>query len=444
MNTILITNAQIVNEGEITQGDVLIKNGRIETIAPSIDVIANQVIDAKGKFLAPGMIDDQVHFREPGLTHKAEIMTESRASVAGGTTSFMEMPNTNPATLDFDALQAKYDRAAEVSPANYAFYLGASNDNIEVVKQLQVGQAAGVKVFMGSSTGNMLVDQEAVLEQIFANSPALIATHCEDTPMIKANEEKWKAQYGEDIPFDQHPIIRSREACYKSSKMAVELATKHKAPLHILHITTKEEVALFTQQPLEDKLITAEACAHHMFFNSDDYAEKGAQIKCNPAIKDEEDRLAIIQGLIDGNIDVVATDHAPHTWDEKQGKYFSAPAGLPLTQFAVQALLEHVHRGIMSLPQMVEKWSHNVAKRYKMIDRGFIREGYWADLVLIDMEQPYEVKREAVVSKCGWSPFEGYTFKSTIDTTIVSGQIAYQNGEVKDIIGQKLEFGAQR
>jgi dihydroorotase len=444
MNSILIKNAQVVNEDRIFASDVWIKNGRIEQIAPQIDVLADEVIDATGLHLMPGMIDDQVHFREPGLTKKATIASEASACVAGGITSFMEMPNTKPATLDFNLLEEKYIIASATSPANYSFYLGASNDNIEVVKRLKVGQAAGVKVFMGSSTGNMLVDQEEVLSHIFEHSPALIATHCEDTPMIKANEAKWKEKYGEDIPANEHHLIRSREACYKSSSFAVELAKKHKAPLHILHITTADEIALFSDLPLDQKHITAEVCAHHLFFNADDYDEKGFLIKCNPAIKLESDRQALLQAVKDGFIDVFATDHAPHTWDEKQGTYFEAPAGLPLVQFAVQMYLEHYHREVFSLELIVRKMAHAVADRYKIKERGYIREGYWADLILVDLNQPHTALSSDVISKCGWTPVEGYQFSSTIDTTIVSGQIAYRNRMVMPVRGQKIEFGAQR
>ena len=437
----LIKHAKMVNEGEQKEVDLLLSNGRIEQIAGEISgEKADEVLDASGQYLLPGLIDDQVHFREPGLTHKADIASESRAAVAGGVTSYMEMPNCKPPTIGLETLLEKRAIAEARSSANYAFYLGGTNDNLEAVKSIDPNLICGVKVFMGSSTGNMLVDAPKILEGIFASSPTLIATHCEDTPTIKRNEALYREKYGENVPFDAHPIIRNEEACYLSSSMAVELAKKHGAHLHILHITTAKELELFEAGPIENKHITSEACVHHMYFDQGDYQKHGSNIKCNPAIKTAQDREAILRAIIDDRIDVIATDHAPHTIEEKAQSYFSAPSGLPLVQHSLQTLLEHYHNGVFSLEKIVHKTSHAVAQRFKVKERGFIREGYWGDLVLVSLDTPYAVNKGNVLSKCGWSPFEGTTFRSSVTATFVSGQLAYANGQVLPCKGQALEF----
>ncbi len=444
MSTILITNATVVNEGRTFPADLYIANGRIEQIAPQIDRHADRIIDAEGLHLLPGFIDDQVHFREPGLTHKADIASESRAALAGGTTSYMEMPNVSPPTVTLEALEAKFARAAEVSWVNYSFYLGATNDNVEQIKRLDPNAACGVKIFMGSSTCNMLVDRDEALRQIFLNSPTLIATHCEDTPMIQAREAEYREKYGEAVPFSAHPAIRCREACYKSSAHAVELAKETGANLHILHITTRDELVLFEPGPVDGKQITAEACVHHLWFCDEDYEQKGSLIKCNPAIKSTADRDAIRQAVIDGRIDVIATDHAPHTLEEKHQPYFNAPSGLPQVQRSLQALLDLYHQDIFPLPLIVEKTSHAVAKRFQIKERGFIREGYWADLVLVDLNRPDPDTREAALYKCGWSPWEGHTFQSTIMGTLVNGELKYWQGRFADFTpGKRLAFTRQ-
>lgn len=442
MTRILITNAMIVNDFEVFHADVLIREGRIDTIGGDLGSRpADRVIDAAGKLLMPGLIDDQVHFREPGLTHKGDIGSESRAAVAGGITSFMEMPNTQPTTTDLDALEEKRAIAARTSYANYAFYLGATNTNIESVKSLDPYKTCGVKVFMGASTGDMLVDDPRTLEKIFAESPILVATHCEDTPTIVANEARFREQFDNDVSMRHHADIRSREACLKSSSLAVGLAKRHGTRLHVLHLTTADEMTLFSKAPADHKSITAEVCAHHLFFNSSAYDTHGTRIKCNPAIKLETDRQALLQALRDGRLDVIATDHAPHTLEEKQHAYFQAPSGLPLVQDALPSLLEHYHRGDLTLPLIVEKTSHAVARLFNLKDRGYIREGYWADLVLVDLDKPHTVEAEKTLARCGWSPFEGYRFQSTVDLTILNGQIVYHNGQVVDPpCGLPLEF----
>ena len=442
MTSLLITNAHVVNEGQIQQLDVFVANGRIEKVGADLSSLAaDRVIDAQGKHLLPGMIDDQVHFREPGLTHKGEIATESAAAVAGGITSYFEMPNVNPLTINSAALEDKYERATRKSLANFAFYLGASNDNLEDIKSLDPKAACGIKVFMGASTGNMLVDKPEILEGIFANAPTIVVTHCEDTPMITANEEKYRQQYGEDVPMSCHPLIRSEEACYKSSSMAVSLAKQFNTRLHILHLTTEKELELLQAGDMKNKRITAEACVHHLFFSEEDYETKGALIKCNPAVKKASDRAALLQAVNNDLIDVVATDHAPHTWDEKQNPYFKAPSGLPLVQHALISMLEHYHSGVFSLEKIVQKVSHNVADLFQIHERGYIREGYWADLTLVDLNSPTVVDNQTLYSKCGWSPFAGYIFKSSIHTTIVNGEVAYENGQLnKDIRGKRLAF----
>lgn len=446
MSSLLITNADIVNEGGRFEADVLIANGRIAAIGGDLQArVADRVIDAAGRLLIPGMIDDQVHFREPGLTHKADFASESRAAVAGGITSFMEMPNSIPPTLDLARLEAKHARAAEVARANYSFYLGASNDNIDAIRAVRVGQCCGVKVFMGASTGNMLVDDKRTLAAIFADSPLLIATHCEDTPIIQANEAEYRRRYGEAVPMSAHPLIRSELACLQSSTLAVELARRHDARLHVLHISTARELELFSPGPVASKRITAEACVHHLYFDEHDYAEKGTLIKCNPAIKRPEDRAGILAAVLDDRIDVIATDHAPHTLEEKAGSYFKAPAGLPLVQDALPSLFEHVHAGRLSLETLVHKTSHAVAQCFGIEERGYLREGYWADLALVDLNQPYTREREQVLYKCGWSPFEGRRFHARIVATLVNGEVAYKDGRVNDAVrGCRLTFRGVR
>lgn len=432
MSKVYIKNATIINEGKQSSGSVLINGQFIEAINPkNVDESAcDEVIDARGKLLLPGMIDDQVHFREPGLTHKANIFTESRAAVAGGITSFMEMPNTVPNTLTQDLLQDKYDIAAASSMANYSFYFGASNDNLNEVLKTDKSNVCGIKVFMGSSTGNMLVDDTTTLEGLFKECEMLIATHCEDEATIRANMTRYKDLYGDNIPFHLHPVIRSEEACYRSSSKAVELAAKHNTRLHILHISTGKETSLFSNAPLSEKRITAEACTHHLWFNDTYYKEKGPWIKWNPAVKTEEDRKAIIEAVKKGKIDVLATDHAPHTVMEKSNPYTSAPSGGPLVQHALVALLELSRDGQFTVEQIVQKFAHNVAELFNIDRRGYIRAGYYADLVLVNPSAMWTVEKSNILYKCGWSPFEGTTFHHKIETTFVNGRKVYDNGEI--------------
>jgi dihydroorotase len=442
MSTILIKSATIVNENKQFIADVLIKDGLIDRIDANIDAHADEVINAEGLHLLPGLIDDQVHFREPGLTYKADIHSESRAAVAGGITSFMEMPNTVPNTLTQQLLEDKYEIASRNSLANYSFFMGASNDNLDEVLRTDTANVCGIKVFMGSSTGNMLVDNPTTLDNLFANSPMLIAVHCEDEATIKSNLNHYKQLLGENIPIGLHPKIRSAEACYLSSSLAVNLAKKHNTRLHILHISTALETHLFDNTiPLKDKRITAEACVHHLWFTDADYATKGNFIKWNPAVKKESDRDAVLAAVLDGKIDVIATDHAPHTLAEKEQPYLQAPSGGPLVQHALPALLELHHHGKMSLEQIAEKTAHNVATCFQIDKRGFIREGYWADLVLVDLNKPWNVNRSNILYKCGWSPFEGTTFRSKVAYTIVSGNVAYANGSlIEGKAGKRLNF----
>ena len=442
MSTILIKQAQVVNEGSIQALDIFIKDGRIAKIAGTIDVQADREINAEGLHLLPGLIDDQVHFREPGLTHKADIFTESRAAVAGGTTSFMEMPNTVPNTLTQKLLQDKYDIGQDSSLANYSFFMGAANDNLDEVLKTNPRDVCGIKVFMGSSTGNMLVDNEKALEAIFSQAPTLIATHCEDEATIQANLALYKEKYGEQITIDMHPLIRSEEACYLSSSKAVALAKKNNTRLHILHISTAKETALFDNSiPLEQKRITAEACIHHLWFSDADYKTKGNFIKWNPAVKTAHDRDGILKAVLDGHIDVIATDHAPHTIEEKSQPYLQAPSGGPLVQHALQALLDMVKEGKLTLEQLVQKTAHNTATLFQIEQRGYIREGYWADLVLVDLNKPYTVTKDNILSKCGWSPFENHTFSATIEHTLVSGALAYTAGQIQEVgSGHRLLF----
>jgi dihydroorotase len=444
MNRILLKNATIINEGQRFESDLLIVNDRIEKIANDISDEQAEVIDLSGKWLIPGMIDDQVHFREPGLTHKGNIFTESRAAVAGGITSFMEMPNTKPNALTQELLQDKYDIAAQSSIANYSFFMGAGNDNIEEVLKTDPKNVCGVKVFMGSSTGNMLVDNEETLTGIFSKCPMLIATHCEDEATVRANMAAYKEQYGEDVPMKYHPIIRSEEACYLSSSLAVGLAKKFGTRLHVLHISTAKELELFDNTiPLKEKKITAEACVHHLWFSDDDYEKKGAFIKWNPAVKTAADREGIWEGVNSNKIDVFATDHAPHTIEEKNGTYFNAPSGGPLVQHAIQAYFQKAKEGKISVERAVEKFAHAVADLFRIVDRGYIREGYFADLVVVDPNKSYTVDKSNILYKCGWSPFEGYTFDHTIDTTFVNGKIVYANGNiVEGNTGSRMTFTA--
>ncbi|MBX7125001.1 MAG: dihydroorotase [Cyclobacteriaceae bacterium] len=430
MNSILITNAKIVNEGLVTEGDVWVKGQRIEKIAGQIPADHSmQVIDAQGQYLIPGAIDDQVHFREPGLTHKGNIHSESRAAVAGGVTSFMEMPNTSPPTFTQELLEAKYRIAAAHSPANYSFFIGASNDNLAEVLKTDLHQVCGLKIFMGSSTGNLLVDDPAVLDEIFSRFPGLIATHCEDEPTIRHNLAEYKAKYGDDIPVQYHPLIRSEEGCYRSSSLAISLARKHGTRLHILHISTARETSLFDNtQPLHKKRITAEACIHHLWFNDQDYTRLGNLIKWNPAIKTADDQAAIMQAVLDNRIDIIATDHAPHTSEEKGKVYTAAPSGGPLVQHSVVAMFELARKGGITIPRVVEKMSHAPATCFRVIDRGYIREGYFADLALVDANRPWTVSSANILAHCGWSPFEGTLFHSQVTHTLVSGRLVWQNG----------------
>jgi len=442
MSSILIKSATIVNENKQYVSDLLVKDGLIERIDSNIDVQADQTINAEGLHLFPGCIDDQVHFREPGLTHKADIHTESRAAVAGGITSFMEMPNTVPNTLTQELLQQKYEIASLNSLANYSFFMGASNDNIEEVLKTDTKNVCGVKVFMGSSTGNMLVDNPTTLENIFSKSPMLVAVHCEDEATIKANLAHYRELLGDDIPVRLHPKIRSEEACYLSSSMAVELAKKHNTRLHILHISTEKETHLFSNDiALKNKRITAEACVHHLWFTDKDYDTKGNFIKWNPAVKTEADRDGILKAVLDGRIDVIATDHAPHTLEEKSQPYLQAPSGGPLVQHALPAILELYHHGKITLEQIAEKMAHNVAICFQIDRRGYVREGYWADLVLADLNNPWNVNKANILYKCGWSPFEESTFRSKIMHTLVSGNLAYSNGSIiEGKFGSRLNF----
>lgn len=427
----LIENAQIVNEGEIFTGSVLIQDAHIHTISrKAIAPPAGcRVIRASGLYLFPGMIDDQVHFREPGLTHKAEIYTEAKAAVAGGITSYMEMPNTVPNTLTQELLEEKYQRAAEVSLANYSFYMGASNNNLAEVLKTNPRQVCGVKVFMGSSTGNMLVDNKDVLTGLFAECPLLIATHCEDEATVRRQMDIFRATYGEDVPVHMHPLIRNEEACYTSSSLAVELAEKYNARLHVLHISTAKELSLFRNDiPSAQKRITAEACIHHLWFSDADYAQKGNFIKWNPAVKTTADRAAIQEAVRKNRIDVIATDHAPHTAEEKNQSYFKAPSGGPLVQHAMPALFALHKQGVFSLEQIAEKTAHSVANIFQIEKRGYIREGYFADLVLFDLQQEQQVEKSNILYKCGWSPFEGYSLPAVATHTFVSGHLAYEKG----------------
>jgi dihydroorotase len=445
--TLLIQNARLVNEDSIVEADLLIRDGRIERIESSIAAKpSTEVLDAGGAWLLPGMIDDQVHFREPGLTHKGGIWSESRAAVAGGITSYMEMPNTLPPTVTLEALADKYAIAEEKSLANYAFYLGATNDNLDVIRALEPGVACGIKIFMGASTGNMLVDDERTLAGIFRDAKTLIVTHCESTPLIKQNLEAALQRFGRDIPVTEHPNIRSAEACYQSTRTAIALSREYAAPLHVLHLSTAREMELFEPGPIAGKLVTAEVCVHFLHFDSDDYPRLGNRIKCNPAIKTPADRAGLLTALQEGRLDIIATDHAPHTGEEKASSdYLKAPAGLPLVQDALLSVLELYHDGVLSLEDIVLKTAHNVADRYGVIDRGYLREGYWADLVLVSGDSPTPVTQKRVLSQCGWSPFEGEVFRSSILATLVNGQVVCRDGRIVErAAARRLEFRPQR
>lgn len=442
MQSIIIKNGRIVNKGKIKEADILIRNGFIEKIGKNISMPAEREIDAAGMVVMPGIIDDQVHFREPGMTHKANIYTESHAAVMGGVTSFMEMPNTKPSATTQELLEDKYKIASNTSLANYSFYMGASNDNLEEVLKTDPEWVCGIKAFMGSSTGNMLVDDPVTLEKLFSETDMLIATHCEDEATIRYNTELYKKQYGEDIPIGAHPIIRSAESCYLSSSLAVKLAKKHNTRLHILHLTTAGEMELFDNTiPLKDKRITAEVCVHHLYFNADDYDRLGTKIKCNPAVKTENDRKALWEALLNDKLDVIATDHAPHTKEEKNNKYLKAPSGLPLVQHTLNIMLTFVRRGEISLEKVVEKMCHAPADCFNIDRRGYLEEGYWADIVIVDPDQVMEVKEEDVLYKCGWTPLAREELYGNIDTVIVSGYIAMKKGRLFDNkMGERLRF----
>ncbi len=437
---ILIKNAKIVNEGKTIEGDILIEDDIIKEIDSSISVKSADitVIDAEGNYVLPGMIDDQVHFREPGLTHKANIETESKAALAGGITSFIEMPNTNPQTTTVEKLEEKFAIAAETSYANYSFMFGGTNDNLDEILKVDPKTVAGLKLFLGSSTGNMLVDDPKVIEKIFSSTDMVISVHCEDEATIRENLAKYKAKFGDDIPMEKHPIIRSEEACYLSSSKAIELAKKTGARLHVFHLSTGKETSLFSNKiPLKDKKITAEVCIHHLWFSDEDYAKKGSHIKWNPAVKTSKDREQLLKALLDDRIDVIATDHAPHTLEEKNNPYTSAPSGGPLVQHALVALLEMHHQGKISIEKIVEKACHNPAILFDVEKRGYIKEGYFADLVIVDLNSPWTVNKSNILYKCGWSPFEGNTFKSRVTHTILNGQLVYNNFKVLNVKASK-------
>lgn len=443
MQEVILRNARMVNRGAITEGDLWIREGRIHQIAPQISSPSFvEEIDLQGRLVIPGVIDDQVHFREPGMTHKAQIYTESRAAVAGGTTSFMEMPNTKPPALTRELLEQKYATASRDSLANYSFFMGTSNDNLDEVLRTDPANVCGIKIFMGSSTGNMLVDDRRTLDNLFSRSHMLIATHCEDEQSIKDQLAVHLARYGEDIPFAAHPVIRDELACYRSSSMAIELARQHNTRLHILHISTARELDLFdATKPLSEKRITSEVCVHHLHFSADDYPRLGSLIKCNPAIKYPSDRQALWDGLLADKLDIIATDHAPHTWEEKQQKYMQAPSGLPLVQHALVMMLQEVHKGRISLEKLVEKMCHAPAECFRIPDRGYLDEGAYADLVVVDPNTSWTISREELLYKCGWSPLEGEPVKGRIDQTYVNGQLVFDRGRiVSDKPGKRLVF----
>ena len=442
MYDLILKNCKIVNENSVFESDIAIKNSRIEKISKDISSETKEVVEVNGRYVIPGLIDDQVHFREPGLTHKGEIATESKAGLAGGVTSFFEMPNVNPTTTTNENLTKKFELASTRSLSNYSFHLGASNTNIEEIKRADIHQASALKVFMGASTGDMLVDDLDALDDIFNYSPLIVVTHCEDQKTVEKNEKLFDEKYGENVSAEHHHLIRDVDSCYLSSSLAVDLAKKYDADLHVFHLTTEKEMDLFTAGDIDGKKITAEVCVHHMFFNESFYSKLGNQIKCNPSIKYESDRAALIKALLENKIDIIATDHAPHTWDEKNKAYTEAPAGLPLVQHGMQILMDFHNQDVMSLETIVEKTSHNVAKRFQIKDRGYIREGYYADIAILDLDKPYTVTKENILYKCGWSPFEGHDFKSSIFMTIVNGNIAFKDGMISDDLpfGMQIEF----
>ncbi|OFX84973.1 MAG: dihydroorotase [Bacteroidetes bacterium GWF2_33_16] len=444
MKSLLIKNVRIINENTDFVGHISIDSGKIVRIYgedENPDGQFRRIVEGERKLLLPGVIDDQVHFREPGLTHKGDIYTESKAAVAGGITSFMEMPNTKPQATSIALLEEKYEIAKEKSLANYSFYLGATNDNIGEIKKIDPKTICGVKVFMGSSTGNMLVDDLNSLSAIFAESPVLIATHCEDEKTIQHNTTKYKSEFGEEVPLKYHPYIRSEEACYKSSSLAVELAKKYNSRLHILHLSTKKELELLDCGPSKLKKITGEVCVHHLWFSENDYEKYGTRIKWNPSIKKEEDRLALLEGIRLNKIDVIATDHAPHTIEEKENSYFNCPSGGPLVQHSLPTMLEFVYNNELTINEVVNKMSHTPADIFQIEKRGYIREGYWADLILVDLNTPWEVTKDNILYKCKWSPFENYTFKSKVTHTIINGNIVFENGMFNESIkGRRLQF----
>ena len=443
MSSLLLLNGRLVNEGRQFEADVWVKNGRIERIGGDLSHLSADVrLDANGRYLLPGVIDDQVHFRQPGLTHKATIRSEARAAVAGGITTFMEMPNTVPNTLTQNLLSDKYRIAARTSIANYSFYMGASNDNLTEVLQTDPRHVCGIKVFMGSSTGNLLVDNEATLRQIFDQSPLLVATHCEDEATVRTNVAQFRQRYGDHPPASVHADIRSAAACLESSSLAVSLAKEYGTRLHVLHLSTADELPLFNSQlPLRQKRITAEVCVHHLWFDRTDYDRLGTQIKCNPAIKEPRHREALLAALLNDTLDVIATDHAPHTRAEKQAGYWDAPSGLPLVQHSLQIMLEFYNQGKITLEKIVEKMCHAPADCFRVTERGYLREGYWADAVLVDLEQTSEVNEDAVLYQCGWSPFEGQVFRSRVTHTLVSGHLAYAEGRFNETtMGKRIQF----
>jgi len=446
LKKLLIRNARLINEGEIREVDVLVHGERIEKIDAEISAGDGvDVIDADGRYLMPGMIDDQVHFREPGLTHKADFATESAAAAAGGVTSFMDMPNVDPQTTTRDALAHKYEIAADRCTANYGFYFGATNRNIDEIRRLKVGEACGIKVFMGASTGDMLVDDPDVLNKIFSDAPVMVVTHCEHSPTIWENEAHAKEEYGENVPMSEHPNIRSANACLTSSSFAVDLAREHDALLHVLHLTTAIEMGLFSDAHRSEKRITGEVCAHYLWFDESSYEKLGARIKCNPAIKTSTDREALIQALNDGRLDIIATDHAPHTQSEKDNTYFKAPSGLPLVQHVLQILFDLVKKKEINPELLVDRACHAPADIFGVAERGYIREGWFADLVIVDPNKSYRVDQSNLLYKCQWSAFEGHKFSATIDTTIVNGTVVYRDGELSgEIAGQRLEFSRSR
>ena len=442
MYDLILKNCKIVNENSVFESDIAIKNSRIEKISKDISSETKEVVEVNGRYVIPGLIDDQVHFREPGLTHKGEIATESKAGLAGGVTSFFEMPNVNPTTTTNENLTKKFELASTRSLSNYSFHLGASNTNIEEIKRADIHQASALKVFMGASTGDMLVDDLDALDDIFNYSPLIVVTHCEDQKTVEKNEKLFDEKYGENVSAEHHHLIRDVDSCYLSSSLAVDLAKKYDADLHVFHLTTEKEMDLFTAGDIDGKKITAEVCVHHMFFNESFYSKLGNQIKCNPSIKYESDRAALIKALLENKIDIIATDHAPHTWDEKNKPYVEAPAGLPLVQHGMQILMDFYHQNVINLETIVEKTSHNVAKRFQIKDRGYIREGYYADIAILDLDKPYTVSKDNILYKCGWSPFEGHDFKSSIFMTIVNGNIAFKDGMISDNLpfGMQIEF----